>query len=70
MGITLYKRFSQNSSKYSIFDPSNSNTTPENCGYALRIFKLNINEEALEVYNIKNKHLGNWNIYLRIKNWD
>ena len=40
-----------------IFDPKNAKEfPPESCGYALRLFKINSQEETLEVKNIKNKH--------------
>ena len=58
-GLTLYKKLNQNSSKSKPYDPLDANSTPENCGYALRSFKLNPCDEILEIYNTKNKHLGN-----------
>jgi hypothetical protein len=40
-----------------IFDPSNLQNNPQNCGYAARLFKINTNEEQLEIINLKNKRV-------------
>jgi hypothetical protein len=43
-----------------IFDPYKSQEIPpENCGYALRIFKLNTNDLLLEIKHNKSKHIEN-----------
>jgi hypothetical protein len=43
-----------------IFDPHKSQENPpENCGYALRIFKLNTSDLLLEIKNTKTKHIEN-----------
>lgn len=43
-----------------LFDPYKSNENPpENCGYALRIFKLNTNDLLLEIKHNKTKHIEN-----------
>jgi hypothetical protein len=54
----LYKKFNNNSLGGKVFDPLKaSENPPESCGYAIRIFKINIAEEVLEIKNPKNKHL-------------
>jgi len=55
-GIILYKRFNsglKNSKSFDSFSSANSN--PENCGYALRVIKLNPSEETIEIKNWKTK---------------
>lgn len=43
-----------------IFDPLKSQEyPPENCGYALRIFKLNNKDLQLEIKHNKSKHIEN-----------
>jgi len=43
-----------------LFDPYKSQENPpENCGYALRIFKLNIHDLLLEIKHNKTKHIEN-----------
>ena len=43
-----------------IFDPYKSQENPlENCGYALRVFKLNTNDFLLEIKHNKTKHIEN-----------
>ena len=43
-----------------IFDPQKSHENPpENCGYAMRIFKLNTNDLLLEIKHFKTKHIEN-----------
>lgn len=43
-----------------LFDPYKSQENPpENCGYALRIFKLNTLENILEIKHNKSKHIEN-----------
>ena len=54
-GITLFKRLSNSSNKNFILKSAKENP-PENCGYALRIFNLNLEEEVLEIRNMK-KHI-------------
>jgi hypothetical protein len=52
--MNIYKRF--NNAK--VFEPQNAKKNPpENCGYALRLFKLNNEDETLELKNPKNKHI-------------
>ena len=57
-GINMYKRFNPNSTKMKVYDPINCNYSPEDCGYALRNFKLNIIEVSLQIHNLKNRHIG------------
>ena len=41
-----------------IFDPFKSNENPpENCGYAMRLFKLNTEEITIEIKVTKSKHV-------------
>jgi len=55
-GVNLFKRFSTTNSK--IFDPKSAkDNPPENCGYALRIFKINLKEETLEIKKEKLKNI-------------
>ena len=57
-GLSIYKKFNNNSMTGKIFDTATSDVNPpESCGYAFRLFKINCNEETLEVKNPKNKHV-------------
>jgi hypothetical protein len=59
--LAIYKKFNQNSLISSkLFDPYKSQENPpENCGYALRIFKLNTSDLLLEIKHNKSKHIEN-----------
>ena len=53
-GVVLFKKFNNNSMTNKTFDPLKSNEySPEQCGYALRVFKINVNEETIETKNKK-----------------
>lgn len=57
-GLLLYKKFNQNpsvNSKIPIFNLRDSNGyPPEKCGYTIRLFRINSNEEGIMVQNPKN----------------
>ena len=56
----MYKKLTKNSLSQKVFDPIKSlEFPPENCGYALRNFKLNHLEFLLEIKNTKSKHVEN-----------
>ena len=57
-GINMYKRFNPNSTRMKQYNHINCNYTPEDCGYSLRNFKLNIIEVSLQIHNLKNRHIG------------
>ena len=72
-GINLYKRFNNNfSSNGKDFDPLNClNNPPENCGYGMRVFKLNTKNKNLEIkiLNQTNKnHFESSDSIFNIKN--
>ncbi len=55
-GINIYKKFNTNTLiTNKAFDMSNPAHNPENCGYAMRLFKINPNEETLEIINQKKR---------------
>jgi hypothetical protein len=55
VGINIYKRLNNLTRG---FDPEKAKEfPPESCGFAVRLFKLNKDEEAIEIRNPKNKHL-------------
>lgn len=56
-GIKLYKKFYNNLSKTSKdFDPRKADKIkPEDCGYALRVFKLNVDDNCIEIIDTRSK---------------
>jgi hypothetical protein len=56
--MNLYKRFNNKSMNTKPFTTTNNpNENPENYGFVLRQFKINCEEELLEIKNIKNRHI-------------
>lgn len=48
----MYKKFTSSSLRQNRFDPLRAwEKGPENCGYGLRYFSINIFEKTLEIYN-------------------